>query len=145
MLVIVYPTYMLIINFHDRHFTHDPDVYKDPMVFKPERFLAEGGGEVEPDPRTFVFGFGRRICPGRLLADNALYLNIVQTLAVFDISKVAGHDPTVKFTPGVVSHPEPYSAQIKPRSSHHEHMIRSTETDYPFEQGDAQVLQSLET
>lgn len=117
------------------------------MSFKPERFLADGGQKPETDPHTFVFGFGRRICPGRLLADNSLYLNIVQSLAVFDISKVIQNgrelQPVVKFTPGVVSHPEPYKVQIKPRSPRHEQLIRSTEKVYPFEQSDAHTLQSL--
>ncbi|EEU37635.1 uncharacterized protein NECHADRAFT_53484 [Fusarium vanettenii 77-13-4] len=103
------------------HFTHDPKVYDEPMSFKPERFLPDDGSEVAPDPYTFVFGFGRRICPGRILADNALYVNIAQSLAVFDITRgdpVA--QPEIRFTPGVVSHPEPFKATIKPRSPHHE-------------------------
>ncbi|KAH7374847.1 cytochrome P450 [Plectosphaerella cucumerina] len=106
------------------HFTHDPDMYEDPMAFMPERFM---GQEPAPDPSQFVFGFGRRICPGRLLADNALYLSIAQSLAVFDIGKaVEGGveiQPEVKFTPGVVSHPQPYRYRITPRSSGHRALI----------------------
>ena len=40
--------------------THDPEVYTDPDVFRPERFIAENGETLPPDPRTLVFGFGRR-------------------------------------------------------------------------------------
>lgn len=40
---------------------HDPNVYEDPSVFRPERFIRDG--QLDPDvsdPGTFVFGFGRR-------------------------------------------------------------------------------------
>jgi len=127
------------------HFTHDPAIYADPHTFNPDRFL----GEVpEPDPHTVAFGFGRRICPGRILADNALFLNIAQSLSVFSISKAkdaAGNDiePVVKFLPGVVSHPAPFVNSIKPRSAHHEAMIRSLERKYPWKESDwATVEQS---
>ena len=39
---------------------HDPETYPDPMSYKPERFIASPGHERETDPRTMVFGFGRR-------------------------------------------------------------------------------------
>lgn len=40
-----------------RAMTHDPEMYKDPMTFNPERFL---GPNPEQDPREISFGFGRR-------------------------------------------------------------------------------------
>lgn len=40
-----------------RYMLRDPDVYSEPLEFKPERFL---GDEPERDPRCAVFGFGRR-------------------------------------------------------------------------------------
>ena len=45
---------------------HDEERYPDPMAFKPERFL---GDEPQQEPNLLVFGFGKRICPGRFLAD----------------------------------------------------------------------------
>ncbi|XXG99338.1 hypothetical protein Hte_005675 [Hypoxylon texense] len=129
------------------HFTHDPKVYHDPLVFEPERFLARDGHTPEPDPRKFVFGFGRRICPGRLLADNSLYLNIVQTLAVYNISKYVENgreiDPIVHLEPGIISHPVPYRNLIKPRSPHHEKLIRSIEDIFPWEESDSKALESI--
>ncbi|KAF9035264.1 cytochrome P450 [Panaeolus papilionaceus] len=41
---------------------HDPEFYPDPFRFNPERFLPQEGGKLERDPRTIVFGFGRRMC-----------------------------------------------------------------------------------
>lgn len=43
-----------------RQMTHDPENYHAPFDFKPERFLGVNGLPVEQDPRSFVFGFGRR-------------------------------------------------------------------------------------
>lgn len=128
----------------NRHFTHDPEIYDEPMAFKPERFLETTGKEPTPDPHSFVFGFGRRICPGRILAENSLYLNIAQSLAVFNI-KSGVDDPAsaVKFTPGVVSHPEPYETIIKPRSLGHEKLIRSVEQTHPWQESDAKILKSM--
>ncbi|KAI9098450.1 hypothetical protein K1719_025075 [Acacia pycnantha] len=51
--------------------THDPQVWKDPFVFKPERFVAsEGGADMDVrgvDLRLAPFGAGRRVCPGKNL------------------------------------------------------------------------------
>jgi hypothetical protein len=114
------------------------------MAFKPERFLGENP---EPDTHRLAFGFGRRICPGRVLADAAIYLNVAQCLAVFNISKEIGNgkkiEPRVEFQPGVISHPMPYEVTIKPRSSAHEDLIRSVETDYPWERSHAADLENI--
>jgi cytochrome P450 len=56
---------------------HDPRVYNDPEVFNPDRFMGESP---EPDPRNIVFGFGRRICPGKLLAEASLRIAFAMLL-----------------------------------------------------------------
>lgn len=132
-----------------RYFTHDPNVYHDPMVFKPERFLATNGHEPEPDPGMYVFGFGRRICPGRNLAENTIYLSVAQSLAVFNVTKPIDPktgkevEPAIKFEPGVISHPAPFKCVIKPRSSQHEALIRSIEQKHPWRESDAEALESI--
>ncbi|KAJ5166990.1 Cytochrome P450 E-class group I [Penicillium canariense] len=89
-------------------FTHDPNVYHDPMVFNPERFLATSTSPLpERDPHLLVFGFGRRACPGRTLADANVFLSVAQSLAVFDIAKPVRNgqvqDIPLKFLPGVLA------------------------------------------
>jgi hypothetical protein len=130
-----------------RWFTHDPSVYNKPTDFIPERFITTETHAAELDPRTFTFGYGRRACPGRHVADNALILTIAQTLATFNIGKAVENgkivEPEVKFQAGVVSHPEPFKASIVPRSTKHAALIRRMESEFPWEQSDAEALQKL--
>ncbi|CAJ2510785.1 Uu.00g064100.m01.CDS01 [Anthostomella pinea] len=126
-------------------FTHDPDVYSHPTTFDPERFL---GSEPAPDPFNFVFGFGRRICPGKLLADSSVWLTVARSLAVFDITKGSNDagekiEPVVRFTPGTISHPLPFKTNIKSRSAKHEKLIREVETLHPWEKSHADELESI--
>jgi len=69
---------------------HDPEVYQDPFAFNPERFL---GPNPEQDPREMIFGFGRRACVGRLLAEAALFITESMALWCFDISPLDPANP----------------------------------------------------
>lgn len=126
--------------------THDPETYHEPMAFKPERFLGVDGRSPEMDPRLLSFGFGRRICPGRFLADNTVFLTVAQSLAVFRIGKAVENgvevDVKPEFQPGVISHPVPWKFQITPRSPAHENLILSVERAHPWEQSDAPSLEN---
>lgn len=122
-----------------RWFTHDPALYPNPSVFDPSRFL---GSEPAPDPRDSIFGYGRRICPGKYLAESTVWLTIARSLAVFEIGKGLDStgseiEPRVSFTAGLLSHPEPFQATIKPRSPHHEALIRDVEVLHPWEESNA--------
>ncbi|KAJ3552268.1 hypothetical protein NP233_g12920 [Leucocoprinus birnbaumii] len=93
---------------------HDPEVYKDPLEFRPERFLKDG--KIDPgvrDPMN-AFGFGRRICP-----------------AVYDIRP--GLDSNGKeiaiqpeMTSELLSHPKPFTCRIIPRSREAVELIRDS-------------------
>ncbi|RDX45834.1 cytochrome P450 [Lentinus brumalis] len=101
---------------------HDPEVYPDPEVFRPERFIREGRLDVSPrDPFQYIFGFGRRICPGRYFAEAAVFINVAAALHVFDITppvddagKPINIIPTM--TDGILTHPQDCRCTIKPRS-----------------------------
>ena len=117
------------------------------MSFKPERFLSIDGSLPEPDPHKLSFGFGRRICPGQFLADSSLFLNIAQVLAVFRVNKAVEKgqeiDPSVRFLPGVISHPAPFRTSAVPRSQQHEALIRSVEKTHPWQKSDAEILETV--
>ncbi|KAF9024334.1 cytochrome P450 [Hymenopellis radicata] len=100
--------------------THDPELYSDPHTFKPERHL---GPHPETDPYKFVFGFGRRACPGVYLAELSLFLNISNILATFNIGKPVdslGYEiaPEMEWTNATVTHLKPFNCTITPRSHH---------------------------
>lgn len=66
-----------------RAMAHDPETYPNPFEFNPDRFM---GDTPNRDPFDFIFGIGRRICPGRLLADASLFITCAMSLAAFDIA-----------------------------------------------------------
>ncbi|KZT28680.1 cytochrome P450 [Neolentinus lepideus HHB14362 ss-1] len=98
-------------------FLHDPDVYQDPFVFNPDRFV---GASPERDPTDFVFGFGRRVCPGTHLADASVWINIVKTVAGLDVTKALDEtgkpiNPVPDTTDGVIVRPLPFKCNVRPR------------------------------
>ncbi|KAI0333733.1 cytochrome P450 [Cubamyces sp. BRFM 1775] len=112
---------------------HDPNAYENPHDFCPERFIKDG--QLDPtvrDPTDYMFGFGRRICPGRHLAIPSLFINIASILHVFDISPPLddnGKPIPIEYTEthGLQSRPENLRCVMKPRSSAAEALIREAQ------------------
>ncbi|KAJ6477966.1 cytochrome P450, partial [Mycena vulgaris] len=101
--------------------THDPARYANPMVFDPTRFLATETKKAEADPLGICFGFGRRICPGRMLADTAVFIDCCAILAVFRITKARENgvvvEPELILGRGTVSHVRPFKCFVEPRNA----------------------------
>jgi cytochrome P450 len=66
---------------------HDPVMYPEPDSFKPERFINPDGSLRDDPVVTSLFGFGKRICPGRHLADATILIVIASLLSVFNIKE----------------------------------------------------------
>ncbi|CAG9996855.1 unnamed protein product [Clonostachys byssicola] len=144
---LIYRGYLIpegaLIQANLRLFAQDPNVYHDPTYFKPERYDAPYN---EPDPKEFVFGFGRRICPGKNFADSFLFLAIAQSLAAFQISKEVdseGHEvePSLNVLPGVISRPAEFPFRISPRTEKCRELIMAGEKMETFEGSDAELFE----
>ncbi|KAF8882785.1 cytochrome P450 [Mucidula mucida] len=79
----------------------------------------------------YLFGFGRRLCPARLLADASLYITIAMSLSAFDISPVKDKTgmpiiPALLPIPGTISALTPFDCNITPRfaKEQHDELIR---------------------
>jgi hypothetical protein len=65
---------------------HNEEKYPNASEFNPDRFL-NADGTLTDDTVSVVWGFGRRICPGRHLAEASLWSAMTCLLAVFKFSK----------------------------------------------------------
>jgi len=110
------------------HCNHDRTVFgEDADKFRPERHLDEHGelllGSIETYQAGYVsFGFGRRICVGKDLANESLFINTVRILWAAKLER--GRDEKGKEVPldvesvvdaGIFIRPVPYDCIVKPR------------------------------
>ncbi|OCH84169.1 cytochrome P450 [Obba rivulosa] len=92
----------------------EPNEKYDPQEFLPDRFLDASQPAV--DPSIWVFGFGRRVCPGRFLAENSMFIFIATFLSAFDIYPPENGEIKAHFKEFIVSVLEPFECRILPRS-----------------------------
>ncbi|KAJ7251444.1 cytochrome P450 [Mycena rebaudengoi] len=110
---------------------YDEIAYPDPHKFNPDRFLLNGRLNPAVRDPSLVFGFGRRVCPGRHMAQSTLWITVASLLAVFNITKAIGEDgqtlePSYEYHSALISIPFPFKCSIKPRSKAAADLIRST-------------------
>jgi len=104
--------------------SRDGEVYSDPYKFQPDRFLhLEEHEIVEVDPKNYIFGFGRRQCPGRHFADASVWVAIASIVAAFDISPSPNDEgePTIppeEYLTGFVRHVKPFPCKITVRNAY---------------------------
>lgn len=141
--------YCLLIDFLYRAMAHDPDFYHNAMDFEPERFLKSGRNEQNPeyDPHQFIFGFGRRTCPGQHLVSANLSLGVARVLAVFNITNAVRDGKKVpispEFSPGVISRPAPFELSIQVRNAECKRLIEAVGMKFPWEESHAEALAQL--
>ncbi|KAJ7841936.1 cytochrome P450 [Mycena olivaceomarginata] len=107
---------------------HDPAIYgADVEIFRPERHLSDHG-ELKPPPNDTKqeghssYGFGKRICVGRHVANRSLFIEAASILWSFKINPV--HDDTGRVIipdskphheGSLILRPAPFQCEITPR------------------------------
>ncbi|ESK83160.1 cytochrome p450 [Moniliophthora roreri MCA 2997] len=115
---------------------HDAETYgPNPEEFRPERFLNDDGTHTVSPPDTkneghYSFGFGRRICPGRHLAFNALLTFAIVLWSTHlkpeDESPLNTDDEGT----GVLSRPPPYKISSAPRFPEAQELLKLAKEEW---------------
>lgn len=108
----------LILNIWKIH--RDPQVWSDPLEFKPERFITSHqhidvkGQDFELIP----FGAGRRLCPGSYFGLQMTHLVLASFLHAFDILTPSNEAVDMTGSPGLTNiKATPLEILVKPRLS----------------------------
>ena len=67
------------------HIMNDPEHFKDPHLFNPDRFLQYG--TFVNDDRIVPFGIGKRICLGQTLAEKEFYIFFAGIMQQFELHR----------------------------------------------------------
>ncbi|XP_077977543.1 steroid 17-alpha-hydroxylase/17,20 lyase-like [Glandiceps talaboti] len=97
---------------------HDPDVFKDPYVYRPERFIDPNTGRcVSFNEMNFTpFGMGRRVCLGEMLAKMEYFLIAANLLHQFEVSVPVNHGkPSTEGILGLTYDPKHFEILVKRR------------------------------
>ncbi|KAI0314890.1 cytochrome P450 [Amylostereum chailletii] len=100
----------------------EPNPKYPPAQFMPERFLDPDHPTV--DPSTWAFGFGRRICPGKQLGENSVFIFITALLASLNFSEPSEGKLVQEFDNHLIRYPKPYKCIIRPRSTDRAELVR---------------------
>ncbi|XP_076452542.1 cytochrome P450 2B4-like [Babylonia areolata] len=93
----------------------DPQVWKDPDTFRPERFLDEEGRVVRRE-ELIPFGTGKRSCLGESLARTELFLYLSTLIQRFHfLPPEDGQLPSLEGIMGITKFPHPFKVRIVPR------------------------------
>ncbi|KAH7948379.1 hypothetical protein HPB52_021040 [Rhipicephalus sanguineus] len=71
----------------------DKSFWKDPEVFRPERFLIDGGVRAAKPERLIAFSYGKRSCPGEGVANVVTFLFLTTILQHFTVEVPPGGPP----------------------------------------------------
>ncbi|KAG1844668.1 cytochrome P450 [Suillus subalutaceus] len=108
--------------------SRDEKRYPEASRFMPERFLDVNGALTDDDPAGYVFGSGRRACPGRYTVDATLWSVIATMLATVEFSFAKDDqgkmiDFTPQFATGFTHSVMAFPCNISPRSHIHSELV----------------------
>ena len=97
----------------------DPSIWGDPDVFRPERFLESDGSLLPPESTVrqawLLFGIGRRMCAGEVMAKSRMFLYVASLVQTFDFlapkfDKLVPVDARC-FSADITTRPPPYKCR----------------------------------
>ncbi|ODM90831.1 Farnesoate epoxidase [Orchesella cincta] len=98
-----------------------PNVWKDPQVFRPERFINEDGQLIkEKAERIIPFGLGKRICLGEMLAKDSgfMYLTTLVQKYRFELPhEYLRNPPSLELIEGITTCVADYNAKLVKRET----------------------------
>lgn len=80
----IFVTKGTIISIHIYTIHRDPEYFRDPLAFKPERFID---ADVEASPAFIPFGIGPRLCVGMRFALNELRIGTARFVQEFRVEE----------------------------------------------------------
>ena len=99
---------------------HDPEVFSEPEVFNPYRFLTETGELDRSKSALFLpFGAGKRKCPGEQLGKMELFLFFAVLMQKCKFKKVHGDSPSLKSKYGLTLKPYDFDVIVENRHLSH--------------------------
>ncbi|PLB50375.1 cytochrome P450 [Aspergillus steynii IBT 23096] len=112
---------VVVLNTWTMH--HNPAQYSQPDLFNPDRYIhdpltsAESANLADPEKRDhWMFGAGRRICPGMIVAEREIWLTISRMLWAFDMAEIRGEPIDLKEYDGLSGRsPVPFRIKLTPR------------------------------
>lgn len=95
---------------------HDPSQWERPHHFFPERFISSDGSKHLQHDSFLPFSFGKRRCPGELLARHELFLFLVGIIHQFSVTIDPSEiEDCLKPKLGVSATPKPHLLEFHQR------------------------------
>lgn len=95
---------------------HDKSVWGDPDVFRPERFLIDGGTRAVKPEQFIPFSYGKRSCPGESIANMEAFLYLTTILQHFVVEAPSkGTGLVFDEVAGISLRPKPQELIFRPR------------------------------
>jgi len=100
--------------------TRNEELYPEPERFNPERFRGKMDSEAALQVDS-IFGFGRRVCPGKVFAEANVWLLMANIVAMMNIEKSVDEvgqpiTPNAEYIGSYVRHVKPFTCRITYRS-----------------------------
>jgi len=111
--------------------SRDEDEFPDASRFDPSRHLTKDGQLKDRHTANhFAFGYGRRICPGRWFAENALWTAMATILSVLRLDHAKGLNGKKieikpEFSAGIAVRPKPFPCSFESVNPAREEQLRA--------------------